>query len=1104
MLERVLNFSIQHRFLVVLLTLAAALLGIWSFQRLPIDAVPDITNNQVQINTVYPAFSPAEIEKQVTIPVEMALAGIPGLRLTRSVSRNGFSQVQAVFEDDVNIYFARQQVAERLGEARENLPSGAEPKMGPIATGLGEVYQWTVRYQHPDGKGATATHGQSGWQSDGTYLTPEGRRLKTELERASYLREVQDWIIRPQLKGVKDVAGVDAIGGYVKQYQVQPDPMKLVSYGLTFSDVISSLETNNISAGAGYVEKKGESYLVRVSGRIENERQIAEVVVGTRNGTPIHISDVASVEIGGELRTGSASEDGEEAVVGTALMLIGANSRTVAAAVDAEMADINKSLPPDIRAKTMLNRTKLVDATIRTVRSNLVEGAILVIIVLFILLGNMRAAFITALAIPLSMLIAVTGMVQAKISGNLMSLGAIDFGLIVDGAVIIVENCLRVIAEKQQEFGRKLSLTERLDAVLHASTQVRSATAFGEAIIIIVYLPLLALTGVEGKMFRPMALTVIFALAAAFLLSLTFIPAMVALGIRGKVRERENILIRLSKRAYEPALRLALRWRWAVVPVAMLVFVASVLLFFRLGREFAPTLDEQDIAIEGLRIPSTSLSQSTQMQFDVEKAVKKFPEVAFVFSKTGTAEMATDPVGPNSSDTFIVLKPRDQWPDPHRPKAGLICAMEEELGELPGNLYEFTQPIQMRFNELIAGVRSDVAVKVFGEDSTLMAGVARQIADVFDDVPGAADVKVEQTTGQPLMHIRPNDSAIGRYGLSKADVENVITAAIGGRTAGQVFEGDRRFDLVVRLPDAVRRDTHALENLPISVPTNAEATRRKEPVKNATLLGGEGERPGFIPVSSILEGGRIQITEGVNQISRENGRRRVVVQCNVRGRDLGSFVAEAQRRIEEKVKLPPGSRLAWGGQFENLQAAQRRLSVVVPLCFFLIFILLFSTFNSVKHALMVFTGVPLALSGGVVALWLRDMPFSISAAVGFIALSGVAVLNGLVMITFINQLRKQGTPLEDGIIRGSMTRLRPVLMTALVASLGFVPMAFATGPGAEVQKPLATVVIGGIISSTLLTLFVLPALYRIWSSGTTLEGHGHRQGFERLRSGRTA
>ncbi len=1083
MLERILSFSIEHRVLVVLLTLAVAVLGAWSFQRLPIDAVPDITNNQVQINTLFPAFSPVEIEKQVTLPVETALAGIPKLQLTRSISRNGFSQVQAVFADGVNIYFARQQVAERLGEAGESLPNGAEPRMGPIATGLGEVYQWTVQYAHPDGKGATIVDGQPGWQSDGTYRTPEGRRLRTEVERASYLREVQDWIIRPQLKGVKDVAGVDAIGGYVKQYQVQPDPMKLVSYGLTFTDLIQALEKNNISAGAGYVEKKGESYLVRLAGRLENERQIAEVVVGTRKGTPLHVSDVAAVKVGGELRTGSASEDGHEAVVGTALMLIGANSRTVAADVAAEMAKVRKTLPPDILAKTVLNRTKLVDATIRTVRHNLTEGAILVMVVLFLFLGNFRAALITALAIPLAMLIAVTGMVQFNISGNLMSLGAIDFGLIVDGAVIIVENCLRVLAEKQRELGRNLSLKERLDAVLHASTQVRSATAFGEAIIVTVYLPILALTGVEGKMFRPMALTVIFALAAAFLLSLTFIPAMVVLGIRGKVRERENILIRLSKRAYEPALRTALRWRWAVVPAAALVFAASVLLFFRLGREFAPTLDEQDIAIEGVRIPSTSLTQSTEMQLDVEKAVKKFPEVAFVFSKNGTAEMATDPVGPNASDTFIVLKPREDWPDPQRSKVDLIRSMEAELEKLPGNLYEFTQPIQMRFNELIAGVRSDVAVKVFGEDSAKMKVLARQIADILDQVPGAADVKVEQTTGQPLLHIKPDGSAIGRYGLTKADVENVVAAAIGGQAAGEIYEGDRRFDLVVRLPDAVREDIHALENLPMSVPT-AEPQAKQELVPKAAFSDDPQQR-GFIPMSSVLEGGSIELTEGVNQISRENGRRRVVVQCNVRGRDLGSFVAEAQRKIEELLKLPPGIRLDWGGQFENLQAAQRRLAVVVPLCFFLILILLFSTFKSVTYALMVFTGVPLALTGGVVALWLRDMPFSMSAAVGFIALSGVAVLNGLVMITFINQLRQQGAPLEEGIIHGSLTRLRPVLMTALVASLGFVPMALATGPGAEVQKPLATVVIGGVISSTLLTLFVLPAIYRIWSRSST-------------------
>ncbi|MBI3463623.1 MAG: CusA/CzcA family heavy metal efflux RND transporter [Planctomycetes bacterium] len=1077
MLERILAFSIHHRVLILLLTIVAAAVGAYSLQHLPIDAVPDITNNQVQINTLYPSFSPEEIEKQITLPIETALAGIPGLELTRSISRNGFSQVQAVFADDVDIYFARQQVAEHLLTASELLPDGAEPKMGPISTGLGEVYQWTVHYAHPRGEGADVVDGRPGWQSDGSYLTPEGRRLTTELERAAYLREVQDWIIRPQVQSVKDVAGVDAIGGYVKQYQVQPDPMKLVSYALTFQDLIDALRKNNVSAGAGYIEHKGESYLVRFTGRVENEREIAEIVVATRNGTAIRIGDVATVAIGGELRTGSASENGSEVVIGTALMLIGANSRTVAAAVDAEMSKINHTLPADIRAKTVLNRTKLVDATIRTVRNNLVEGAILVVVVLFVLLGDLRAAFITALAIPLSMLITAAGMVQTKVSGNLMSLGAIDFGLIVDGSVIIVENCLRMLAEKQHSLGRQLTLPERLETVFEASKQVRSATAFGEAIIITVYLPILTLTGVEGKMFRPMALTVVFALSAAFVLSLTFVPAMVSLLIRRRVNEKENVAVRLAKRAYQPLLAWAVRHRWAVVCCALAAFAASLILFAKLGREFVPTLDEQDIAIEGLRIASTSLTQSTQMQLEVEKTIAQFPEVEFVFSKSGTAEMATDPVGPNSSDTFIVLKPREQWPDPTEPKAQLIERLEEALSDLPGNLYEFTQPIQMRFNELIAGVRSDVAVKVFGEDPQQLMLVARQIAGTLASVDGAEGVKVEQTIGQPVMTIRADENTIGRYGLSKADVEAIIVSAVGGAPAGQVLQGDRRFELVVRLPESLRKDIHALEDLPVPLP-QPESTA--EPTQFA-LLGRSktAGQPGFVPLSSVLEGGHIKVAEGANQISRENGRRRVVIQCNVRGRDLGSFVTEAQQRIEDRVELPPGVRLQWGGQFENLINAQQRLSVVVPVCFLLIFALLYATFGSAKHAGLVFTGVPLALTGGIVALWLSEMPFSISAAVGFIALSGVAVLNGLVMITFINQLASNGLPVGEAIVQGSLTRLRPVLMTALVASLGFVPMALATGPGAEVQKPLATVVIGGIVSSTLLTLFVLPALYRL-------------------------
>ncbi|GJQ27784.1 MAG: cation transporter [Phycisphaerae bacterium] len=1119
MLEKILHFSIRNRWLMVLFTVIVAGIGVNSLIKLPIDAVPDITNNQVQINVAFPSLSPIEIEKQVTFPIETALAGIFGLQSTRSISRNGFSQVTAIFEDDVNIYFARQQVAERLNEARENLPPGAEPIMGPVATGLGEIYMYTVEYEHPHGKGAPTTKGKSGWQSDGLYLTAEGQRLRTDVELAAYLREVQDWIIRPQLKGVQDVAGVDAIGGYVKQYHVQPDPMKLVSYGLTFHDVIEALEKNNISTGAGYIEHKGEAYVVRATGRISTIGELESIVVGSRGGVPIYVRDIVApggVGIGRELRTGSASENGEEVVVGTAIMRIGANSRTVAAAVDQKMAEVQKSLPPGIRAKTVLNRTKLVDATIRTVEKNLFEGAILVVVILFLLLGNFRAALICALAIPLSMLMTAIGMVQNKVSGNLMSLGAIDFGLIVDGAVIIVENCLRRLAEEQHAKGRLLTLQERLYIVMEASKEVRTATAFGEAIITVVYVPILALTGVEGKMFHPMALTVIFALIGAFVLSLTFIPGMVAILIRGRVKEKEVFVVRWAKAGYEPIVRRAVKYRWPVVGVAVTIFLASLLVFRSLGQEFIPTLDEKDIAMHAMRIPSTSLTQSQAMQFDVERVVSSFPEVAFLYSKTGTAEMATDPMPVNVSDTFIIFKPREEW----RSEAEmdkLIAERTEELerigggheeaghghgehehGEanvsghkgklqklieltvktLPGNNYEFTQPIQMRFNELIAGVRGDVAIKVFGDDFAPMRKAAEQILAILQRIPGVADAKVEQTTGLPVMTIEIDRGAIARYGLNIADVQDVVAAAIGGREAGLVFEGDRRFDLVVRLPDELRGRIDAIRNLPIPLPRHEE-----EPRTILASAGGTngGIQPpveiGFIPLGNVA---RIDIAEGPNQVSRENGKRRVVVQCNVRGRDLGSFVSEAQEKVAA-VSLPSGGWLVWGGQYENLVAAKERLTVVVPICFLLIFVLLFSTFKSAKYSLLVFSAVPLGLTGGIVSLWFRDMPFSISAAVGFIALSGVAVLNGLVMVTFINQLRREGIPRDEAIIRGSMTRLRPVLMTALVASLGFVPMAIATGTGAEVQRPLATVVIGGLITSTLLTLVVLPALYRIFT-----------------------
>jgi len=1072
MLERVLQFSIERRFLVVLLVAALAGFGIYSLQHLPIDAVPDITNNQVQINTVFAGFSPVEIEQQITFPIETALAGIPGLVSTRSMSRNGFSQVTAIFRDDVNIYFARQQVNERLSAARESFPPGAEPTMGAISTGLGEVYMWTVEYA-PRPESAPNASNTPGWQANGSYLTPEGKRLTTPLERASYLRTVQDWIIRPQLKGVEGVAGVDVIGGYVKQYHVQPDPMKLVSYGLTFHDLIEALEKNNVSTGAGYIEHKGEAYLVRTDSRIANEDEIASLVISTKNGTPLFIRDVATVGIGQELRTGSASEDGEEVVVGTALMLIGANSRTVAATVDKKLKEIHKSLPPDIRTKTVLNRTKLVDATIQTVQRNLAEGAILVIVVLCLLLGNIRAALITALAIPLSMLLTATGMVQAKISGNLMSLGAIDFGLIVDGAVIIVENCLRRLAEKQHTLGRTLTLPERLHEVMIASKEMIQPSVFGQAIIITVYLPILALTGVEGKMFHPMAMTVIFALAAAFVLSLTFVPAMVALCIRGRVREKENVLVRFAKWVYLPIVTLALRLRYLIVPLAIAGFIGSLFLFMRLGQEFAPTLDEHDLLIQPIRIPSISLTQATKMQLQVEKTLRTFPEVVFVFSRTGTAEMASDPMPINISDTFVILKPRGEWPNPDEPKSALIGRMEGVLKTLPGNNYEFTQPIQMRFNELIAGVRSDVAVKVYGDNFAEMQRTAAGIARTLQGISGAADVKIEQTTGVPVLQVRMNRGALARYGLQAATVQEVVAIAVGGREAGLVFEGDRRFPIMVRLPEHVRHNLDLLRILPIPL------AHQEKDSKRFAALGASAapDRPAFLPLEKLAQ---LEVSEGPNQISRENGKRRVVVQANVRGRDLGSFVAEAQERIDQEVKLMPGSWLDWGGQFENLMAAKKRLSLVVPGCFFLIFLLLFSALNSVKQALLVFTGVPLALTGGIIALWLRDIPFSISAAVGFIALSGVAVLNGLVMVSYINQLRGEGVTLHEAIIQGSLTRLRPVLMTALVASLGFVPMALATGTGAEVQEPLATVVIGGLVSSTLLTLVVLPALYRLF------------------------
>ncbi len=1043
MLERVLRFSLDYRGWVVLLTLLAGLAGLFALLRLPIDAVPDITNNQVVINTVVPAYAPEAVEKQVTFPLESALSGIPGLEYTRSLSRNEFSQITAVFSDRVDVYFARQQVNERLQEVRDRLPTAAVSRLGPISTGLGEVCMWVVDYGH----------------TEATFRTPEGRLLKTPVQKAAYLRELQDWVIRPQLRTVPGIAAVDSIGGYERQFVVEVDASRLLAMGVSLEKLSEALERNNLDTGGGFIEPRGEAYTVRALARLTGGAEISEVVIGERQGTPIRVGDVARVKDGAELRTGSASRDGHEVVVGTAVMLKGENSRLVAAAVAERMNEIRHSLPAGVRVEMVLDRTKLVEATIATVSRNLLEGALLVIIVLFALLGNFRAALITATAIPLSMLLTAIGMVAGGISGNLMSLGAIDFGLIVDGSVIIVENCVRVLAERQQELGRPLNRRERLKAVYEASRAVRNATAFGEAIIITVYLPILALTGVEGKMFHPMAITVIFALMAAFVLSLTFIPALVAMAIGSRVSEHEVAPIRWAKQAYVPVLEAALRWRGLVLVLSLAIFAFSLVVLAGLGQEFVPTLDEKDLAIQAIRIPATGIQQSTEMQIQTERAISEQPEVQVVFSKTGTAELAADPMPPNISDCFIILKPEAQ----NVPKARLIQEILARVERIPGQNYEVTQPIQMRFNELLSGVRGDVALKLFGENLEQLLPVANQLADVLKSVPGGEDVRVEQISGLPALSIKVDRELLGRLGIDAQTVHEVIAAAIRGQPSGFILEGDRRFEIVVRLPEKGRIDLDTLENLPVPVPP---ASFSGEPSE---------QRTAFVPLKSVAS---LTLEEGINQISRENGKRRIVVQANVRGRDLGSYVEEVRARLAG-VPLPAGSWLEWGGQFENLVQARQRLSVVVPLGLLFIFLLLYGTFGKARQALLVFTGIPLAIPGGVLALVVCGLPFSISAAVGLIALSGVAVLNGLVLVTFINQLRREGMALHQAVREGSVLRLRPVLMTALVASFGFLPMALSTGTGAEVQRPLATVVIGGLITTTVLTLFVLPALYEI-------------------------
>jgi len=1049
MLEKILQFSICHRWFILMASLAVAALGAYNYKNLPIDAVPDITNVQVQINTEAPGYSPLETEQRITYIVETALGGLPLMDYTRSVSRYGLSQVTVVFKDGTDKFFARQLVAERLQEVKGKLPPEISPSMGPIATGLGEIFMFTVKPE-PGAK-----------NPDGSPVTPTD------------LRTIQDWVIKPQLRNVPGVVEVNTIGGYQKEFHVTPDPKLMLTYNLGMDEIMESLEKNNSNVGAGFIERNGEQYLIRTPGQLQDLDAIRSIVVATRGNLPITLGQIAEVKLGEELRTGAATADGEEVVLATVLMLAGENSRVVSKRVAERLEEINRTLPDGIVAHSVYDRTTLVDATIETVKKNLFEGAVLVIAVLLLLLGNVRAAIITAMVIPLSMLFTITGMTGTKISGNLMSLGALDFGIIVDGSVIIVENCIRRLAEAQHRLGRLLTVEERMKTVFEGTKEVRKATMFGELIIMVVYLPILTLTGVEGKMFHPMAWTVLLALGGAMILSVTFVPAALAIFMRGKIAEKENIFVRAVKATYLPTLRFSVAHRGVIAVTAAVVVALSLLLASRMGSEFIPNLDEGDLAVHSLRVPGTSLSQAIHMQNSVETAFKKFPEVAETFAKIGTAEVATDPMPPSVADGYVMLKPRSEWPDPTLPKQELIRRMQDAVEQVPGTKYEFLQPIQMRFNELIAGVRSDVAVKVFGDDLDALLDSGKEIGKILESIPGAQDVSVEQITGLPLLNINMKHDALSRYGLTVSEVQDVIEIAIGGKQAGQIFEGDRRFPLILRLPENLRTDMDAWKNIPVRI--HATGTGQFD---THTISSNQAAIPAFVPLGELAD---FDLGPGPNQISRENGKRRVVVTANVRGRDLGSFVMEAQEKVRE-VDLASGNWITWGGTFEQLISASERLKIVVPVALILIFSLLFMTFGNVRDSLLVFTGVPLALTGGILALWLRDIPLSISAGVGFIALSGVAVLNGLVMISFINDLRKDGMALDEAVIQGAVMRLRPVLMTALVASLGFVPMALATGTGAEVQRPLATVVIGGIISSTLLTLVVLPGLYRIFRS----------------------
>ncbi|WP_017401233.1 efflux RND transporter permease subunit [Acinetobacter radioresistens] len=1024
--ERIIQFSIQHAIWVMLFACIWIAVGIYSYQKLPIDAVPDITNTQVQINTQANGFTALEVEQRITYPIENAMAGIPDLELTRSISRYGLSQVTIVFEDGTDIYWARQQINQRLQEIQAELPAQTSPIMSPVSTGLGEIYQWVLRA------------GPKAKKSDGTAYT------------AMDLREIQDWVVRPQLQRVQGVAEVNSIGGFEKNYVVSPDFNYMQQLNISLEQLQQALNQNNENRGAGYIEDNGQQLTVRIPGTLNNISDIENTLVTSSSGRAIRVSDIAQVSIGHDLRTGGATYNGEETVLGIAMMAMGENSRTVSKAVDAKIRDIQNSLPKGVFIETVYDRTSLVEKAIKTVQKNLVEGAVLVIVILFLFLGNIRAALITACVIPLSMLFTLTGMAQKNISANLMSLGALDFGIIVDGAVVIVENCIRRLAHAQQLLKRPLTQSERFKEAFLAARQARRPLIFGQLIILVVYLPIFALSGIEAKMFHPMALTVVLALIAAMILSITFVPAAVALWVKGDIRETESGWMTSLKKSYEKTLNVAYEYKAVVLTFAICLLVVTGVLTTKLGSEFAPQLGEGDFAVQQLRSPSTGLEESLRMQENTEKLLlKNFPEIKAVFARTGTAEVATDVMPPNISDGYIMLKPNEKWPDPKESIDELRSRMESYLATIPGNNSEFSQPIELRFNELISGVRSDVGVKIFGDDMQVLNGEAAKIAKIIQQVAGSSAVKVEQTSGLPLLNVEVDKFLASQYGLSVKSIQDVIATAIGGQQVGEILEGDRRFDFVIRLRDQ-DRNVADVSQLPIRLPNG-----------------------GSIILSDVA---KVASIEGINQVSRENGKRRMVITANVEGRDLGSFISDLQTQLKT-YDLPSGYWIEYGGQFENLASAKTRMQIVIPLALITIFILLIAVFHNMKDSFLVFTGVPFALTGGVLFLWLRDIPLSMSAGIGFIALSGVAVLNGLVMLTFIKELRLKYN-LHEAVWQGAILRLRPVLMTACVASLGFVPMALATGTGAEVQRPLATVVIGGIISSTLLTLVLLPILYR--------------------------